>query len=128
MIGVAKRIEIGPPSSKATFVPEWGGSSNSLSEMPALMAVALVNVIPGNCVVMGVPSTMGVLSGNVSKSIVVVSALRGEGITAANRTRRAIEILRGGSQRAGGALTENVSPLLPGEKEGSHTRAKYRDV
>src|SRR5271165_6522250 len=54
--GAAKLMAIGPPSSNATFPPEYGGNSYSLSDMPAVIIVAFVNVRPGYCVVSEVPS------------------------------------------------------------------------
>src|SRR4051794_6698160 len=38
--GDSNRIVIGPPLSYATFAPDSGGNSNSLSEMPADSTIA----------------------------------------------------------------------------------------
>jgi hypothetical protein len=44
--GVAKVIVIGPPLSETTFVPEWGGNSNSFRLIPEVRMIASVNVTP----------------------------------------------------------------------------------
>jgi hypothetical protein len=76
---------IGPPLSEATFTPECGGNSNSLSEMPAVRIIVLENTRPGYCVV----ST--VLSGNPSKVMVIVLANSvGLGSKARRRTKSAL--------------------------------------
>jgi hypothetical protein len=41
-IGLAKLMEIGAPSSKATLVPEWGGNSNSFSSPPTAPELRIV--------------------------------------------------------------------------------------
>ena len=64
MTELAKLIEITPPSSNATLVPECGGNSNSLREMPAVITLVLVKVRPEYCVV------IDVVSAKPSKSIV----------------------------------------------------------
>ncbi len=71
VIGVLKSIVIGPLLSEATFVPAYGGNSNSLREIPDVKMIVLVNVSPEYCVV------RIVLSEKPSKPIVVAFALRG---------------------------------------------------
>ena len=65
-----KLMVIGPPLSEATFTPECGGNSNSLSVMPAVRIMALPNVSPGYWFV------RTVLSGNPS-NVSNVTARRG---------------------------------------------------
>src|ERR1035438_4963702 len=45
-IGEVKLMVIGPPLSEATFTPECGGNSNSLSVIPAVRIMALPNDSP----------------------------------------------------------------------------------
>ena len=87
-MGLAKLMDIGPPSSNATFVPECGGNSNSFKPIPAVRIVALVNVNPGYWVVRGVES------GKPSKSRVTVPAKSGERAAVASRRRKAPVNLR----------------------------------
>jgi hypothetical protein len=67
-IGESNVMEMGPPSSNTTLVPEWGGNSNSLRVTPAEMTVAFVKDKPGYWVV------SEVLSAKPSKSRVMTPA------------------------------------------------------
>src|SRR5882757_7825329 len=64
---------IAPPSSNATFCPERGGNSASLSDTPAVKALALVKVTPNAEYI----DAIGVLSAIPSKSNVIIAAFAG---------------------------------------------------
>jgi hypothetical protein len=54
--GLLKAMVMKPPLSERILVPECGGNSNSLSEIPTVRMIALVKVSPEYCVVTTVPS------------------------------------------------------------------------
>jgi hypothetical protein len=45
--GVEKVMDIGPPLSETTFIPDFGGNSNSSREIPAVRTMAFEKVKPG---------------------------------------------------------------------------------